>query len=219
MAIWDRLATDGESTKAYRAFTIYLDLGPQRTLAQAWHAYADEAVRGQPPGSRGAKYPGYIRNWSQRYCWEERASAWDDYQADRQRETRLTARLKAIEDMDARHAQRALLMQELATRWYANLAQKLQENPALIEELTAPEVRRLFLEAAALERIARGEPAQIVQTTGAGLAQRRLAADLAYLSDDDLERIAASGLGACRLDSEADQEPDDHDGATEPEDP
>jgi hypothetical protein len=220
MAIWDRLAADGESARAYRSFTIYRDLGPQRSMPAAWRVYRAEVSPGHKPGVAGVRCPGYILKWATRFLWTKRAQAWDDYQDQCQREARLKARLRAIEEMDERQVQRALLMQELATRWFANLAQKLQADPTLIEQLGATEARRLFLEAAALERIARGEPAQIVQTSaGQGMAQRRLAADLAKLTDDDLERIAASGLGASRLDSEADQEPDDHDGATEPGSP
>jgi hypothetical protein len=62
-----------ESARAYRAFCIYRDLGPDRSLDRAWQRF--RADQGQDPGS--ARRPGYWSDWSQRYKWVERAQAYD----------------------------------------------------------------------------------------------------------------------------------------------
>jgi hypothetical protein len=200
MALWDR--QEGESTKAYRAFCIFRDLGPARTLVEAARRYGVEQVEAGKRNARGSQRanrhsPGYIQRWYTRYHWRERAEAWDDVQDLATREVRLKARLQAIEDMEARQVQRAILMQELATRWYLNLLEQVQRDPAAIDRLGPEEARRLFLEAAALERVARGEPSQVVQTNG-GAAERERERlrdrDVRHLTDEELKRIAGSAL-------------------------
>jgi hypothetical protein len=71
MQLFERM--EHESSKAYRAFVLYRDLGATRTVQRAWELYyGGENL----PGSA----PGYFRAWSSNYAWVERAQAWDDHQ-------------------------------------------------------------------------------------------------------------------------------------------
>jgi uncharacterized membrane protein len=65
-----------ESPRAYRAFCIYRDLGPDRSLDQAWKRFC---AASDPTKDRGsARRPGHWAAWSQKYQWVERAEAYDD---------------------------------------------------------------------------------------------------------------------------------------------
>lgn len=61
-----------ESALAYRAFCVYRDLGPDRSLDQAWK----RSDQGKQCGS--ARRPGYWSKWSAQYEWVARAEAHDD---------------------------------------------------------------------------------------------------------------------------------------------
>ncbi len=61
---WQR--RPGESNPAFQAFVVYRGLGRGRTL---------ERTRREL--SKGSGYHRYLREWSTRWCWAERASDWD----------------------------------------------------------------------------------------------------------------------------------------------
>lgn len=66
-----------ESPRAYRAFCVYRDLGPDRSLDQAWGRFR---AASDPTKDRGsARRPGHWAAWSQKYQWVERAEAYDDF--------------------------------------------------------------------------------------------------------------------------------------------
>jgi len=62
---------DAESAAAFRAFQIYRDLGPARSLAKAWQAYRES--RGEPV----TRVPGPRARWSVKYEWVKRAAEFD----------------------------------------------------------------------------------------------------------------------------------------------
>lgn len=64
---------EGESQKAFDAFTKYLDLGPERTLA-----LATDAVYGRHKSGKRTQPVGQIVKWAKCFDWQERAQAWDD---------------------------------------------------------------------------------------------------------------------------------------------
>jgi len=66
----ERLAN--ESARAYQAFCIYRDLGPSRSIDQAWRSRRSSSKGGS------ARRPGHWAAWSQKYKWVERAEAYDD---------------------------------------------------------------------------------------------------------------------------------------------
>jgi hypothetical protein len=76
-----------ESARAYRAFRGYLNLGPRRSLDQAWQFFR-AGSGGKAPTS--ARRPGHWSRWCARYQWVARAAAYDQFLA--------APRLKAEDD-------------------------------------------------------------------------------------------------------------------------
>lgn len=69
---WDR--RPDESAKAYKAFCIYLEMGPKaRSIDAAGCEY-----QGHQKGIKRAS--GFIRRWASQFDWPKRAAAWDAHQ-------------------------------------------------------------------------------------------------------------------------------------------
>ena len=132
--IWERLP--GESSKAYEAFCIYRDLGVDRSIEKT-------AKSRLKPGSFS-----WLRNWSSKYNWVERARAYDDYL---EREKRKEQE-KAILEMVERHTKEAMALQQKALERLKSL------DP---NELSTRDVLNYLMEAMKLERLSRGEPTEI----------------------------------------------------------
>jgi hypothetical protein len=66
----------GESYEAYRAFCIYRDQGPGRSLNKAWRQERAERGKGCPQ----ARCPGRWRLWAREWKWVERAVSYDAVQ-------------------------------------------------------------------------------------------------------------------------------------------
>lgn len=135
--LWDRLEDEGP--KAWEAFRAYRDMGPKRATRKV-----SEAI-GRPPG-----YQSVIDRWSVKYRWVERCAAWDDYQDKVAQE----AIIKELEEMKKRHIQEAVGLQTKALERLRNLQP---------DELTAGNVLSFITEAIKIERMARGEPDQIME--------------------------------------------------------
>ena len=132
--IWER--QKNESSKAYAAFCVYRDLGPERSL---------EKVRQNLDKPRTRKWLG---DWSVKYNWVERAQAYDDYIERKKREEKENA----ILEMAERHAKLAMAFQQ-------RVAQRLQQiDPA---ELSPSDIAKWLDIATKLERLSRGEPNRI----------------------------------------------------------
>ena len=67
--LWNILP--GESLRAFAAFSVYLNLGPERSFPAAYRVYKDR------PDVTGRHAPGYIAKWAHKNRWVERARAWD----------------------------------------------------------------------------------------------------------------------------------------------
>ena len=133
--IWERLPS--ESSKAYAAFCIYRDMGPERSIEKV-----QEKV---------GKKSGYLRHlyrWSSKYNWFERAKAYDDYIERKKREEKE----RAILEMAERHAKEAVALQQKALERLRSL------DP---DELSPRDVLNYLVEAIKLERLSRGEPTEI----------------------------------------------------------
>lgn len=100
---WDRL--DSETDKAFEAFCIYRDLGPSvRSLRRVV-----EKRRGYPKKTQKVpNVPPFIKRWSSKFRWVERARAWDIEQ------DRLVQEQFAAENLQRRraHAEHAERLQE-----------------------------------------------------------------------------------------------------------
>jgi hypothetical protein len=135
---WER--QPGESARAFEAFTLYRDAGPERS----------QRAVARRLGKSGA----LIGRWSSAHRWVLRADAWDTEQ-DRQWRAQMTARRRRAVD---RHVRTAELAQ-------SKVAQRLIDlDPA---ELTVTELTRLLDVTVRIERDALGEPIRH-EVTGAG---------------------------------------------------
>ena len=132
--LWER--QEGESAKAFEAFSTYRDMGAERSLAKV----------GQALGKTKAM----MEKWSTTNNWVERAEAWD-------REQDRILQKQQIEDikkMRKRHANVAVAM-------IAKAAKALQKIPE--EEIKAADISRMVDVASKLERISRGDVGDVVE--------------------------------------------------------
>ena len=66
--LWERMA--GEPVKAYAAFCVYRDLGPNRSIDKAYWSTREQHENGKRASRRWTM-------WSSAYSWRSRAEAWD----------------------------------------------------------------------------------------------------------------------------------------------
>ena len=172
-APWEQMS--GESAKAYRAFDLYCNLGPRRSLDQASRAYhqRSHAAANDTTSGRKPRASGTIRRWAERWNWGSRAMAWDQEVA----RVRHSERLAQFKEMDERHVKEMIFLQQRAV-----------ERGRLLtpEELTPGDVRRYLIEAIKMERLVRGEPTERV-------AEEHTLVDVKELTDEQLAGIIARG--------------------------
>ena len=131
---WER--QDSESAKAYEAFSVYRDMGADRSLAKV--------------GQEIGKSTKMMEKWSKAHNWVERAEAWD-------REQDRILQKQQIEDikkMRKRHA-------NLAVAMLAKAATALKKIPD--DEIKAADVSRMVDVASKLERVSRGDVGEVVE--------------------------------------------------------
>jgi len=130
---------DGETSKAFRAFAIYRDMGPDRSQRKV---AAELGIRTNTTD-----------RWATKYHWVERVSEWGREQ-DR---TKCKAALKEIEDMAVRHARLAVTMQNKMVDRLVGLSKDD------VDKMSLTEMRQWLVDSVKLERLARGEPESIQQ--------------------------------------------------------
>ena len=135
---WDR--RKDETTKAYEAFSIYRDMGRERSIVKV-----SEVLN---------KSGSLISRWSGQHAWVSRAAEWDDEQDRIERERAQKEQAKAIRDMRKRHA-------DIATAMLIKAAKALQRIPD--DEIKAVDVSRMVDTASKLERISRGDVGEVVE--------------------------------------------------------
>lgn len=130
---WDILT--GENPRQFAAFTLYRDLGPERTF---------EMVRRETGYGQGS-FTRMYKKWN----WKERALAWDLY-LDRQRQGLVK---NASHNMSQRQAGLGRRMQTLAEKRIA----QIEQSDELINSLSVTDAVRLASEGVRIERLAEGE--------------------------------------------------------------
>lgn len=138
---WER--QDGETARAYEAFTEYRDMGASRSLAKV--------------GQKLGKSKAQMEKWSSKYSWVTRAEAWD-FEADRQTRVALTRDIGA---MRKRHT-------DLASAMLIKAARALQKIPD--DEIKASDISRMVETATKLERISRGDVGDVIEERDGGEA-------------------------------------------------
>ena len=134
MQPWER--QDGETAKAYEAFSEYRDMGAERSLAKV--------------GQKLGKSKAQMEKWSKKYSWVARAEQWD-LEEDRLVRIALT---KEIGAMRKRHT-------DVARAMLIKAARALQKIPD--DEIKATDISRMVDVASKLERISRGDVGEVVE--------------------------------------------------------
>lgn len=192
---WEKLP--GESAVAYRAFAVFRDLGPGRTLREVAAVLYGEGYR---LGTR--RVPGRLKQWSADNDWVERAQALDARDD--------AIRLEAVEMHKLREADdtaervRALREQNLANEEraakveakYLDYAERLIDELPLVRQVTVregedgkpaiyqiePATKNAVLDAARLHKIAtRSEPKKVAMDVRSY--------DYSKMTDEQLRRI------------------------------
>ena len=139
---WER--QKGESAQAFEAFSIYLDMGTERSLK----AVSQQLSKSLP----------LIKRWSREKEWQERVRA---YNNDVERE----ARKKVIADrktMTKRHIGIAMQLQKKALEALENLS---------VEDMTPKDIKEYIKMATDLERLNRTLEEEAEKGAGGGPAQ------------------------------------------------
>ena len=138
---WER--QDGETTKQFEAFSVYRDMGRERSLSRV--------------AEKLQKSDTLIGRWSGQCDWVKRAAFWDDEQDRVARQ----AQMKEIAKMRERHA-------KLASNMLAKAAKALDKLPE--EEIKAADVSRMVDVASKLERLSRGDVGDVIEERDGGEA-------------------------------------------------
>lgn len=146
---WDR--REQETTRAFEAFQVYLELGPRRSI----RAVAD---RGQKPSGRPFRLP-TLFDWSSKHAWPERAKAYHDHVA--------TLRTKAFFGENAQAAirmgRRAERIGHVGVLLSEEVLRRIEEDPKVLREMSLSELleaqaraSRAYPRLVQTERLARG---------------------------------------------------------------
>ena len=138
---WERQPE--ETPKAFEAFCVYRDLGPERSIVKAGNQLGKNRVT--------------LEQWSSKYEWVKRCAAWDTEQDRIARQDQL----KEIKKMRKRHA-------GIASAMLVKAATALQRLPE--EEISASDITRMVDIASKLERISRGDVGDVIEERNGGEA-------------------------------------------------
>lgn len=135
---WDR--QKGESARAFEAFLVYLQMGPERSV----RAVAQKLSKSYTLAGR----------WSSTYHWVERCRAWDNYL---QREAKKAA-VAEIRKMNQRHISMAQQIQDAVLQALIDLGSDIvtPQNFAAVVKLST-DLERQSMEAEAKETISSEE--------------------------------------------------------------
>jgi len=179
--IWERQLK--ETSKAYKAFCEYRDLGSDRSLSKLTQELNVSKT--------------HLGNWSSKYNWVERVEAFDDYIESRVRDSNE----KAIVEMRTRHAKHSQELQEALALLLEVLNRKIEKDPNLneLDKLKLNELLGLVTQSAKclkqlteIEREARGVPSSTYRTevTVDGKARIDILKELVdSMSDEQLEGV------------------------------
>ena len=156
MREWERLDHEDETPKAYRAFGLYRDIGPGRTL---------RAVAETLYGVRWKYGLRTVEKWSSRFDWVARARAYDDH-------LELVARQAVEEHERSRAADLAARREDLRVKNFEN-----EEKAAELQARVLAEIERMGFVRRRAVRVEDGRPVEYVIEPAVGsldLAAQRL---------------------------------------------
>ena len=162
---WDR--QDGETDAGFRAFVVYRDMGAERSLRKAaeLHGCSQQA----------------LGRFSKRWAWVERSGQWDR----KVDQHRTRAVLSEVERMHHRHTRLAMRLQDVAGMELERLERRLRKKLKKSAQddsgdvTSANDISKTTVRAVNVERLARGEATERVETK----------IDLSALSVEELREL------------------------------
>jgi hypothetical protein len=160
-----------EKTRHRLAFDLYIRMGPGRSL-ETLHRELQE-----DPGLIGLKRApslSTLEAWSSAFHWQARLLDLERQAAKQDREEQV----KALREMNERHAREGLALQQKAVERLGTLPP---------ERLSASDAVRALVEGVRLERLARGEPTDLIKQEGVIIDGQ---INLSSFSNEELRRLA-----------------------------
>ncbi len=163
-----------EMTRHRLAFDLYVRMGADRSL-EALH----EALMDDPSliGLRRAPSRSTLEAWSSAFHWQDRLLDLERQATEHDREQQL----RTLQEMAERHAREGLALQQKGV-------ERLQSLPA--EQLSPADAVRALIEGVRLERLARGEPTELIRQKGEDSHGQ---VDLGNFTNEELRRLAELG--------------------------
>ncbi len=160
-----------ERTRHRLAFDLYLRMGAARSLEALRETLTDDPslIGLTRPPSRST-----LDAWSSSFHWQDRLLDLERDAAEQERQ----GQLKALRDMNDRHAKEGVALQQKAI-------ERLKRFPA--EELSATDAVRALVEGVRLERLARGLATEHVKQEGQVLYGH---IELRNFTNEELRRLA-----------------------------
>ncbi len=175
--------------KAWGAFCVFRDLGPQRTLRKAAAIYY-----ARPDGEPKPHQYDQMKRWSAKFDWQERTRSLDARDEMVRRvaiDSHLQAQAEDHASREARIAERILEIREAASEQSLKMLRWPLAEQRVIRDEDGEEVTYVFMPA----RWAKGTAIQLTQLaagTVAGLSARRedeaeAALDLSQITDEEIQ--------------------------------
>ena len=145
---WERRSD--ETLPAWEAFVVYRDLGLRRSQRKTCDALAKNRTT--------------VQQWAAKYDWKRRCEAWDA-EIDRKRREE---EIEGVRKMRRRHIEAAEQLQDVGIAKVKDLKTKKER-----AKMSATEAVRFIREGVNIERVARGEPEDVLEArvTGASDAE------------------------------------------------
>ena len=159
-----------EKTRHRLAFDLYVRLGADRSLEALHETLLDDPSR---IGLRQAPSRCTLETWSSNFHWQDRLLDLERKAAEQDQQ----GQLKALREMNERHAKEGLALQQKAV-------ERLQTLPSV--ELSASDAVRALIEGVRLERLARGAPTEHLRQEGEMIHGH---VDLRNFSNEELRRM------------------------------
>jgi len=160
-----------EKTRHRLAFDLYVRMGANRSL-EALHRDLQEDP--SLVGLKRGPSPSTLEAWSSAFHWQDRLLDLERRALDQDREEQL----KALREMNDRHAREGLALQQKAVERLGTLSP---------EQLSALDAVRALVEGARLERLGRGQPTEHIRQEGEMLYGH---IDLRSFTNEELRRLA-----------------------------
>jgi hypothetical protein len=197
---WERMPDEG--SKPWAAFNVYLQLGPDRTIDQAWRIITG----GRQESDRRAS--GRYSIWAARFTWLARALAWDEYLAAQARKALIqsaeeNARIR-VRNLTSLSNQAMMIVQRADLKSLSNNdARKLLPQAIRALEMTAESLREEFgvgtrpttNRELSVHMNAESGIGSDEELDNAQLLKRIIADSLGLSPDTDLDRYRVNGQG------------------------